>query len=184
MIGMTVMRILRYDKNKRAELRGKLDTVFSNMLDLDVNKASLFVNWCMDKSSMYRDGILKNKYQRLPDNIQHGDIVMCELGINVPPEFGNDGTGRHFVVVWAQQGHNFIVIPITKQAPPESNKHTIKIGKIKDMPAECNYAKFDAIMVVSIRRLGRVIGQKDGKIVDENVRSIINDGFMKLFVDN
>ena len=53
MIGMTVMRILRYDKNKRAELRGKLDTVFSNMLDLDVNKASLFVNWCMDKSSMF-----------------------------------------------------------------------------------------------------------------------------------
>ena len=52
------------------------------------------------------------------------------------------------------------------------------------MPAECNYAKFDAIRVVSIRRLGRVIGQKDGKIVDENVRSIINDGFMKLFVDN
>lgn len=177
------MTLLRDDIAKRNELKGKLDTVFSNMLDLRTEKADLFIDWCMNKSVLYRDALLKNKYPKLPNNIQRGDIVMCELGINVPPEFGNDGTGRHFVIVWSQQGHNFIIIPITKQAPPESNTHTIKLGKIDGMPADCNYAKFDAIRVVSIRRLGRVIGQKDGKIVSPDIKNKINDAMKKLFID-
>lgn len=177
------MGLLRDNPSKRSELKGKLDTVFSNMLDLKTEKAVLFVDWCMNKSVLYSDALLKKKYQRLPNNIQRGDIVMCELGINVPPEFGNDGTGRHFVIVWAQQGHNFIVIPITKEEPPKENIHTIELGKVDGMTAECNYAKLDAIRVVSIRRLGRVNGQKDGKIVDLEVRKKVNDAIIKLFVD-
>lgn len=177
------MGLLRDDYKKRSELKGKLDTVFSNMLDLKTEKATLFVDWCMNKSVLYCDGLLKRGYPKLPNNVQRGDIVLCELGINVPPEFGNDGTGKHFVIVWAQQGHNFIVIPITKEEPPEKNVHTIRIGKISGMTADCNYAKFDAIRVVSIRRLCRVSGQKDGKIVDPNVRPIINEAIVRLFVD-
>lgn len=177
------MSLLKDNINKRNELKGKLDTVFSNMLELTVDKAELFVNWCMDKSSLYNKALLKKPYSKLPNNVQRGDIVMCELGINVPPEFGNDGTGRHFVIVWSQQGHNFIIIPITKQEPPKENIHTIKLGKISGMPAECNYAKLDAIRTVSIRRLGRVIGQKDGKITSETVRAKINEAILNLFVD-
>lgn len=177
------MGVLRDDLNKRKEIKGKLDTIFSNILDIDVKRAILFVDWCMNKSVLYCDGLLKRKYPRLPNDIQRGDIVLCELGINVPPEFGNDGTGRHFVVVWAQQGHNFIVIPITKEEPPKENIHTIKLGKINGMSAECNYAKLDAIRVVSIRRLGRISGQHDGKIVDKMVRVKINTAIEKLFVD-
>lgn len=177
------MSLLRDDQSKRNELKGKLDTVFSNMLDLSVEKADLFIDWCMNKSALYNKALLYKQYPKLPNNIQRGDIVMCELGINVPPEFGNDGTGRHFVVVWSQQGHNFIVIPITKQEPPKENVHTIKLGKIDGMPAECNYAKLDAIRTVSIRRLGRVIGQKDGKIVNADVRAKINNAISYLFVD-
>lgn len=178
------MSLLRDDQSKRNELKGKLDTVFSNMLDLSVEKADLFIDWCMNKSALYNKALLKKQYPKLPNNIQRGDIVMCELGINVPPEFGNDGTGRHFVVVWSQQGHNFIVIPITKQEPPVGNVHTIELGKIDGMPAKCNYAKLDAIRTVSIRRLGRVIGEKDGKIVNADVRAKINNAISDLFVDN
>lgn len=181
--GIIIMGLLKNDINKCNELKGKLATVLSNMLDLNVDKAELFVGWCMDKSALYNKALLKKQYPKLPNNIQRGDIVMCELGINVPPEFGNDGTGRHFVVVWSQQGHNFIVIPITKQAPPEGNVHTIELGKIEGMPAKCNYAKLDAIRTVSIRRLGRVIGQKDGKIVNTDVRVKINNAILDLFVD-
>lgn len=177
------MNLLKDDPNKRSELKGKLDTVFSNMLDLSTDKAQLFIDWCMDKSALYNKALLKKPYPKLPNNIERGDIVMCELGINVPPEFGNDGTGRHFVVVWSQQGHNFIVIPITKQKPPADNTHTIELGAISGMPAICNYAKLDAIRTVSIRRLGRVIGQKDGKIVNADVRAKINNAILKLFVD-
>lgn len=32
------MGLLKDDQNKRNELKGKLDTVFSNMLDLSVDK--------------------------------------------------------------------------------------------------------------------------------------------------
>lgn len=177
------MSLLKNDQNKRNELKGKLDTVFSNMLDLSVDKADLFITWCMDKSALYNKALLKKQYPKLPNNVQRGDIVMCELGINVPPEFGNDGTGRHFVIVWGQQGHNFIIIPITKQEPPKENVHTIKLGKITGMPAECNYAKLDAIRTVSIRRLGRISGQKDGKITNNDVRLKINKAILDLFVD-
>ena len=177
------MALLKDNQNKRNELKGKLDTVFSNMLDLTIEKAELFIDWCMDKSALYNKALLKKPYPKLPNNIGRGDIVMCELGINVPPEFGNDGTGRHFVVVWSQQGHNFVIIPITKQRPPESNVHTIELGSIDGMPAECNYAKLDAIRTVSIRRLGRVIGQPNGKIVNADVREKINKAILDLFVD-
>lgn len=177
------MGILRDDVQKRNEIKGKLDTVFSNMLDLSVEKASLFIDWCMDKSSLYNAALLKKNYPKLPKSMQRGDIVMCQLGINVPPEFGNDGTGRHFVVIWGQQGHNFIVIPITKQAPPPGNIHTIKLGNINGLPDACSYAKLDAIRTVSIRRIGRVLGQKDGKIVSPTVRTKINQAIINLFVD-
>ena len=178
-----MMDVLKHDINKRNELKGKLDTVFSNMLELNAEKASLFVDWCMDKSLLYNKALLKKPYQSLPNGMSRGDMVMCGLGINVPPEFGNDGTGRHFVIIWAQQGHNFIVIPITKQKPPKENIHTIELGKIEGMKADCNYAKLDAIRVVSIRRIGRVSGVKDGKITDDNVRQKVNQAIADLFVD-
>ena len=174
---------LKDDQHARGRLKGKLDTVFSNLLDLDVFKAELFIEWCQQKSVLYNKAILKKQFQKLPNNLERGDIVMCELGINVPPEFGNDGTGRHFVIVWAQQGHNFIVIPITKQEPPASNIHTIPLGAIPGMPQSKNYAKLDGIRAVSIRRLGRVLGNRDGKIKDNDVRKKINQAMLELFID-
>lgn len=174
---------LKDNPKECGKIKGKLDTVFSNLLDLEINKATLFAEWCQQKSSIYNKSLLKKAYPKLPNKIERGDIVMCELGINIPPEFGNDGTGRHFVIVWAQQGHNFIVIPITKQAPPKSNVHTIPLGAIPGMPQPNNFAKLDAIRTVSIRRLGRVLGNRDGKISDTNVKEKINHAILELFVD-
>ena len=88
----------------------------------------------------------------------------------------------NFLVLRRKTG-NFIVIPITKQAPPPGNIHTIKLGNINGLPAACSYAKLDAIRTVSIRRIGRVLGQKDGKIVSPTVRTKINQAIINLFVD-
>lgn len=57
------------------------------------------------------------------------------------------------------------------------------MGSIKGLPSPKNYAKLDAIRTVSIRKLGRVIGTKDGKIVDEEIRKKINRAIQELFID-
>jgi uncharacterized protein YifN (PemK superfamily) len=174
---------LKENQKLRNSLKGVLSTALSNLDELCENQAEMFVRWVQDKSLLYKRGLLKESYHPLPNKIERGDIVMCELGINVPFEFGNDGTGKHYVIVWAQQGHNLIVIPITKQAPPEANVHTIKIGEICGMPEKVNYAKLDAIRTVSLRRIHKVFGQKDGKIVDSKIIPIINKAIIELFTE-
>ena len=178
------MGILKNNTQLRNSLKGRLSTLLSNIDDIEETKAELFVKWCESKSKFYKDGILKSRYKALPNSMQRGDIVMCELGINIPPEFGNDGTGKHFVVVWGQQGHNLIVIPITKETPPKTNIYTIALGSITGMPSPNNYAKLDAIRTVSLRRISKVFGPKDGKIVEPKVRTIINTAMKNLFIDD
>lgn len=166
----------------RNRLKGNLSTLLDNLDNLEESKSERFIKWCQEKSTYYRDGILKNKYNPLPNAMKRGDIVMCELGINIPPEFGNDGTGKHFVIIWGQQGHNMIIIPTTKQKPPVSNIYTIELGLIDGMPPVTTYAKLDAIREVSLRRISKVFGQPDGKIYDETIIRKINNGFKNLFI--
>lgn len=178
------MGTLKNNISLRNRLKGNLSTLLDNLDDIEDNKAERFVKWCQEKSSYYRDGILKNRYNPLPNSMKRGDIVMCELGINVPPEFGNDGTGNHFVIIWGQQGHNMIVIPTTKQKPPTSNIYTIELGVIDGLPPVVTYAKLDAIREVSLRRISRVFGATDGKIYNDAVVEKINESFKDLFIIN
>lgn len=177
------MPLLRDDFLTRERLKGSLATTLSNLDHLEAKDAQAFICWTMQKSKMYADSLLQKKYPTLPDNIQRGDIVLCSFGINIFPEFSDKETGKHFGVVWAQQGHNFLIIPITQQAPHQANPYCIPLGPIPFLTAPCNYAKIDAIRSVSLRRVSRISGAASGKIVFPFAREKINEAFMKLLID-
>lgn len=130
------MTILKNSLNERQRLKGDLATILGELDDLNVEDAREFVKWTCKKAMLYRKAILHSPYTNLPTNMQRGDIVLCDLGINIPPEFSDKETGRHFVVFWAQQGHNAIVIPITQEQPPTENVFTIPIGGITGLPSQ------------------------------------------------
>ncbi len=96
--------------------------------------------------------------------MERGDIVLVQLGMNISPELSDDGTGKHFCMIWKQQGLNFIIIPLTKH-PQNKNKLSVDLGIIPNMPGGIHtYAKIDAIRSVSLHRLFRIKGLHDGKI--------------------
>ena len=100
------MTILKNSLNERQRLKGDLATILGELDDLNVEDAREFVKWTCKKAMLYRKAILHSPYTNLPTNMQRGDIVLCDLGINIPPEFSDKETGRHFVVFWAQQLHS------------------------------------------------------------------------------
>lgn len=163
-------------------MKGYLATILDELDDLDVEDAREFIKWTCKKASLYKKAILHTPYINLPINMQRGDIVLCDLGINIPPEFSDQGTGKHFVMFWAQQGHNAIVIPITQEQPPQENIFTIPVGRILGLPSENNYVKLDAIRSVSLRRILRVGGKAEGKLYSESASITAKKYFEKLFV--
>ena len=128
---------------------------------------------------------MKEGYQTQPDNLSRGDIVWCEFGINVGAELSDYKTKGHYAVVWTIDLGNVIVIPLTSQKP-NSNELTFDIGVIKGLNEKDDvhsYLKVDAIRSVSKRRIGRIIGKENGKIILDNskvnlIKKIIYDTFL------
>ncbi|MCC5910475.1 MAG: type II toxin-antitoxin system PemK/MazF family toxin [Clostridiaceae bacterium] len=175
------MKTLRNDPTLQGVAKGKLNSIYSELLDIDSKKAIKVINWFLDKSKYFN----KTKYPFLPQNMSRGDIVRAYFGVNIPPEFSDEDTDGHFVLIWMQQGHNFIVIPLTKQAQPKSNVLGVNLGKIDGMPEVVDtYAKVDAMRSVSIRRIRRINEKSDGKITikDEKVLKKIKDVFQEYFI--
>lgn len=177
------MSFLKYDTLRRQKLKGDLATVLGILDDIDSADAELFIKWMGRKAQLYSDAVSYKPYHNLPSDLKRGDIVLCDLGINIPPEFSDKNTGRHFVVFWAQQGHNAIVIPITKRVS-DQNKYTILLGAIEGLPEKDNYIKLDAIRSVSLRRISRVAGFRNGKISGEHIIPVIKEAIIKYFVDD
>ena len=177
------MPLLKSDNLRRQKLKGDLATVLGILDDIDSADAELFIKWMRLKTQLFCDAVSNKPYHNLPNNLKRGDIVLCDLGINIPPEFSDKKTGKHFVVFWAQQGHNAVVIPITKKAN-EQNKYTVLLGAIEGLPEKENYIKLDAIRSVSLRRISRVTGSRNGKISVEHIVPVIKDAIIKHFVDD
>ena len=175
------MAILKDLPTQRQRLKGDLATIIGELDELSVDDARAFIKWTCKKAKLYKKAILHRPYTDLPTNMQRGDIVLCDLGINVPPEFSDSGTGKHFVVFWAQQGHNAIVIPITQKRPPANNIFTIPVGEVSGLPNHQNYVKLDALRAVSLHRISRVFGEAEGKFHSERIVKIVTENFEKLF---
>ena len=182
---------LRNNINKRNIILGKLKNILNNLDNVDSRKAENLIDWFVEKSSYYNKIENNLLFQRYPSNMQRGDIVLVQLGMNIFPELSDDNTGKHFCMIWAQQGQNFIIIPLTKHSQ-NGNRLSVDLGVIPNMPNGINtYAKIDAIKSVSIRRLYRIQGLIDGKIVtskelqDKISNVIIKElvGFDRFIVD-
>lgn len=177
------MALLKNNLKVRNKLKGEFSTILGELDEIDENDAIDFIKWMGKKCKIYCKALLNKPYPVLPNKMSRGDIVLCDLGINIPPEFSDKNTGKHFVVVWLQQGHNIVVIPITQKKPPYSNKYVIDIGRISGISAETNYARLDSICSVSLRRISRVCGTPNGKLTSTLIREKINSKFLELFVD-
>lgn len=176
------MAALKDSLTQRQQLKGDLATILGELDELEEDDARAFIKWTCKKAKLYKKSILCLSYSNLPTDMRRGDIVMCDLGVNIPPEFSDRGTGKHFVVFWAQQGHNAIVIPITQKHPSESNIFTISIGEVSGLPNYENYIKLDAVRSVSLRRISRVYGVAGGKLHSEKVVEIAKENIEKLFI--
>ena len=175
------MAILKDSPSQRQRLKGDLATIIGELDELSADDASAFIKWTCKKAKLYKKAILHLPYPELPTDMQRGDIVLCDLGINVPPEFSDRGTGKHFVVFWVQQGHNAIVIPITQRPPSANNIFTIPVGEVPGLPNQQNFVKLDALRSVSLYRISRIFGEAEGKFHSERIVEIVTENFKKLF---
>ena len=175
------MAELKNDINSQGIIKGKLASIYSELLNADTSSALKTVDWYLQKTKAFTT----SKFPFLPNNMQRGDIVRVHFGINIPPEFSDDDTDGHFALIWAQMGHNLIVIPLTKQPQPKENFLSVNLGKIQGLPIDTDtFAKIDAIRSVSIKRIRRIIEQKpDGKItiVDDIILNKIKEIFKVYF---
>lgn len=174
---------LKDDMNKKNSVLGRLQDVLNNLDNIDSRKAGNLADWFVEKSAYYNKIENNLLFQKYPNNMKRGDIVLVQLGMNIFPELSDDNTGKHFGMIWAQQGQNFIIIPLTKH-PQTSNRLSVELGIIPNMPnGVVTYAKIDAIRSVSIRRLYRIQGLPDGKIETTiELQNKISDIIMKEFV--
>ena len=174
---------LKDDANRRGNVLSKLQNILNNLDNIDAGKANRLVEWFVEKTSYYNKIENNLLFQRYPNEMQRGDIVLVQLGMNIFPELSDDDTGKHFCMIWAQQGQNFIIIPLTKHQQ-NSNKLSADLGVIPNMPNGVNtYAKIDAIRSVSIRRLYRIQGLTDGKIVtSKELQDKISNVILKEFI--
>lgn len=175
---------LKNDINKRNVVLGRLQDILNNLDAIESTKAENLVDWFVKKSEYYNKIHNKLLFQKYPNNIKRGDIVLVEFGMNIAPELSDDNTGKHFGLIWNQQGQNFIVIPLTKHAQPPSNKLSVNLGIIPGMPnGVITYAKLDAIRSVSIRRLFRIQGLPNGKLsINQQIQDKISNAILKEFV--
>jgi mRNA-degrading endonuclease toxin of MazEF toxin-antitoxin module len=169
------MALLKDDETKRKSAKGYLNSVLSMLDDIESSDALEFSKWCFDKSELLKKNYRREKFQRLPNNMVQGDIVLVRFGINIGSEMSDtkENSKGHFAMIWCQQGQNFIVIPLTKTVQPKDNKLGVNLGIIKGLPIVTDsYAKLDGVRSVHLRRIYRIEGVKDGKIVYQNIDKI------------
>ena len=174
---------LETDTNKRTIIENKLHSILTHLDNIEAKKAENLVDWFVEKSKYYNK-IENNKlFQRHPDDMQRGDIVLVQFGMNIFPELSDDDTGKHFAMIWARQGLNFIVIPLTKHF--YNSRLVVDLGIIPNMPNGINtYAKIDAIRSVSMNRIFRIQGFQNGKITTSNeIQNKISNLFLKEFIN-
>lgn len=177
--------LLKEDTTTRNSIKGKLSSIISQLDDVDSSLALHTVDWLCQKANYTKLHYNHARFLKLPNNMQRGDIVRVEFGVNVGDEFSEHTEDGHFAMIWGQKGFLFIVIPLTKEPQPSSNEYAVDLGIISGLPGSINtYAKLEAIRSVSIRRIRRINEQPNGKIsiTDDAIINKIKDKIRELFL--
>ncbi len=137
------------------------------LANIDSEIALEFVDWFDKKANYLKQTSLKSGYCPQPDDLQKGDIVWVEFGINVGTELSDRNKKGHYALVWAIDLGNVIVIPLSSK-PINGSKLTLDLGIIDELNIDNvkshSYLKLDAIRSVCKRRINRMSKQKSGKI--------------------
>ena len=155
------------DKKAKKKFNKTFDHIEKNLSKVDSEVAVEFLDWLDRKTLFFRQTINRSGYGKQPDDLQRGDIVWVEFGINVGTELSDYATKGHYAIVWAVDLGNVIVLPLTSKSSPGS-RLTYELGIIPNLVQEnelsISYLKLDAIRSISKRRIGRMQGKDGGKV--------------------
>ena len=143
-----------------------LKNIKKNLSGIDPNLAMQYLMWLDKQTAYFKDGVLKNGYGSQPDNLQRGDIVWVEFGINIGTELSDIFTKGHYALVWQIDLGNIVVIPLTSRNSYNSPL-CLNLGIIKglnDANPTNSYLKLDAIRSISKRRISRITNSETGKV--------------------
>ncbi len=162
-----------------------------NLVNLDPDLVLQYLLWLEKKTVYFRQSVLKVSYGAQPDDIQRGDIVWVEFGVNVGNELSDVFTKGHYALVWAVDLGNVVVIPLTSRNSYNSVL-CLDLGVIKGLNDDGitrSYLKLDAIRSISKRRIGRMPNKPQGKLtLNQNqldkVKEHIYNYFVKKDVNN
>lgn len=177
---------LKDDSAAQNTIKGMLSSIVSNLYDVDSKFAIEFCKWLMKKSNYARRHELHERFPALPQNMQRGDIVWVEFGINVGDELSDQYKDGHYAMIWAQQGFTFTVFPLTSSSDKSSsNDCDVNIGNVPHLPGdEDSYLKIDMVRSISIRRIRKLNNVRAGKvtITDPVILKRINDKIIEKLV--
>lgn len=148
------------------------------LASIDSEVALEFVDWFERKATYLKQTSQKSSYCPQPDDLQKGDVVWVEFGINVGTELSDRNKKGHYAVVWAIDLGNVIVIPLSSK-PIQGSKLSLDLGVIESLNIDNHsnahsYLKLDAIRSICKRRINRISKQESGKITlnDETINRI------------
>lgn len=160
------MKFKRDDKAKENFVK-VTKSIEKKLLNIDSEIASEFMDWFDKKATYLKQSLQKSSYLPQPDDLQKGDVVWVEFGINVGTELSDRNKKGHYAVVWAIDLGNIIVIPLSSK-PISSSKLSLDLGIIDELNLEDSkahsYLKVDAIRSICKRRISRMSKQSTGKV--------------------
>ena len=142
-----------------------LNNIEKKLKNTNQELAEEYLSWLDRKTDFFLESLEKQGYQTQPDDLNIGDVVWVEFGINVGTELSDYNTKGHYAVVIGLDLGNVIVIPLSSRDGSNSAL-TFDIGVIDGLnyKNQHSYLKVDAIRSVSKRRIGRMVGKDNGKI--------------------
>ena len=156
-----------------------MKSIEKKLSNIESEVAEEFFQWFDKKATYLKQTTFKTGYSPQPDDLQRGDIVWVEFGINVGTELSDRNKKGHYAVVWAIDLGNIVVIPLSSK-PIQGSKLVLDLGIIDELNLENQFAhsylKVDAIRSICKRRISRMSKQKNGKVTlnDEKIRMISN----------
>ena len=178
---------LKDDSISQGKIRGMLSSIVSNLYEVESDFAIEFCKWLMKKSNYAKRHALRERFPSLPKDMQRGDIVWVEFGINIGDELSDQYKDGHYAMIWAQQGFVFTVFPLASSEDKTFNDCAVNIGNIPHLPGdEDSYLKVDMIRSVSIRSIRKLNNVRAGKvsITDDKILKRINDKILEKLVIN